>query len=127
MLDRGFSHYMNVAVVVWNGGWTHEQGIYFAPLMKEIFTGEMESRVTAGRIVQAVLFLLIFIGGLLAYKRWRKYIDVYRFSLIALYTFIMVYYFFAPLTYRYYLFPFLVVSAVLCGMIVLQPIRSKTK
>jgi hypothetical protein len=96
--------------------------------MKELFSGEMENCVQAGRIVQAMLFLLIFLGGLLGYKRWRKHIDMYRYSLIALYVFIMIYlyvfimiyYFFSPLTYRYYLFSFLVISSVLCGMIILN-------
>jgi hypothetical protein len=117
---------MGATVAEWNGygdppvSWTHENGISFAPIMKAAFPGDMAHRVDSARMVQAIMLVLLFIASLWAYRRWRDRIDLFTFSLIGLYTFLTVYYFFAPLTYRYYLFSWLVVSAVLCGKTVME-------
>jgi TM2 domain-containing membrane protein YozV len=100
--------------------WTQEQGISFAPHMRALFGGDMAHRIYLTRVVMGIVLLLTFAGGLFAYTRWRKRIDFLTFSLVGLYVFIADYYFFGPLTYRYYLLPFLVLSAVLCGKIILH-------
>jgi hypothetical protein len=129
MLERGLSYYMGATVADWTGygdppvSWTQEAGISFAPLMKASFSGDMASRVNTARILQASMLLLTFIASLWAYWRWRLRIDQFTFSLVTLYIFLAVYYFFAPLTYRYYLFSFLVVSAVLCGKAIMDSMR----
>lgn len=133
MLDRGLSYYMGATVAEWNGygdppvSWTHENGISFAPIMKAAFSGDMANRVYWSRMIQSAMLLLVFLVGLWAYRRWRDRIDLYTFSLVGLYTFLTVYYFFAPLTYRYYLFSWLVVSAVLCGKIIMDCFRIRDK
>ncbi|HUR31074.1 MAG TPA: hypothetical protein VMZ69_06550 [Saprospiraceae bacterium] len=128
-INRGLSYYTMATVAEWNGygeppvSWTHERGVSFAPHMKALFHGDMESRVHNARIVQGVMLLLVFAGSLIGYRRWRNRIDIYTFNLVALYCFLATYYFFAPLTYRYYLFSFLVFSAVLCGKIVMNEVK----
>ncbi len=95
--------------------------------MKAAFTGDMAHRVHWARMIQAVMLLLLFLASLWAYRRWRDRIDLYTFSLVGLYTFLTVYYFFAPLTYRYYLFSWLVVSAVLCGKVIMHSFHFQDK
>lgn len=131
MLSRGISHYIMATIGEWRGygdppiSWTHERGISFAPHMKAVFLGEMADRVYSARIVQSVIMLILFVSGWLAWRRWCYRIDLYTFNLVTLYCFITCYYFFAPLTYRYYFFPLLVVSAVLCGKIVMYGTQKK--
>lgn len=133
MLDRGLSYYVGATVAEWNGygdppvSWTHENGISFAPIMKAAFSGDMAHRVHWTRMIQGTMLLLLFIASLWAYRRWRDRIDLYTFSLVGLYTFLTVYYFFAPLTYRYYLFSWLVVSAVLCGKVIMHSFHFQDK
>ncbi len=132
-LNKSLSYYVAATVSEWTGygdppvSWTHERGISFAAHMKAVFTGDMANRVKWARIVQGIVMLLLFVCGWLAYRRWRHRIDFYTFSLIALYCFMVGYYFFAPLTYRYYLFSFLVVSALLCAKIVMPGKQKSNK
>ena len=129
LLNKGLSYYMGATVAEWNGygdppvSWTHERGISFAPHMKAAFSGEMANRVARARTVHGIVMLLVFAAGWLAYLRWRQKVDLFTFSLIALDCFLVAYYFFAPLTYRYYFFSLLVISAVVCGKIVLSGTR----
>lgn len=124
MLNRGVTHYLNATVADWHGfgdppvSYTQEYGISFAPHMKAIFPGDIAQRVSLARKVQVVLLLGTLLVCIWAYRRWRDKIDIFTFGLISLHVFLTVYYFFAPLTYRYYLFSYLIVSAVLCGKII---------
>jgi hypothetical protein len=125
-MSRGLSYYTIATVGDWIGccadppvSWTQENGISFAIHMKALFSGDMAHRVASNRIVLGIVLLLTFAGSLMGYLRWRHRIDPFTYSLVTLYTFICVYFLFCPLTYRYYLLPFLMVSAVLCGKILL--------
>ena len=125
-VSRGLSYYAKATVSDWIGccadppvSWTQENGISFAIHMKALFNGDMAHRVALNSIVLGIVLLLTFISCLMGYLRWRHRIDSFTYSLVTLYTFICVYFFFSPLTYRYYLLPFLMVSAVLCAKILL--------
>jgi len=124
-LGQQLHYYTGATIGDWIGccgdhpiSWTQERGISFAAHMKAIFSGEIPHRIQMNRIVLGVILLATFAGGLLAYKRWRSRIDVFTFSLIWLYLFVGAYYFFGPLTYRYYLIPYLMLSAVLVRKII---------
>jgi hypothetical protein len=125
LIDRGLTHYKNATVAEWTGygepptSWTHENGVSIAPHMKAVLNVEMSQRVEMTRIMQAIILLLLFGMGVMGYRRWKQKFDIYTYSLIGLYCFMFCYYFFAPLTYRYYYFSFLVVSAIVCGRIIL--------
>lgn len=127
LIDRGLSHYKSATVGEWIGygdpptSWTHENGISIAPHFKALLKGEMKHRVANARMIQGIILLILFGAFLLGYIRWKRKFDIYTYSLIALYCFMFCYYFFAPLTYRYYYFSFLVVSAMVCGKIILFP------
>ena len=122
-LKRGLAYYMGATVGDWIGmgdppaSWTQEFGISFAPVFRYHFPGDMALKVHYTRILQSVMLVITTVAGLWAYHRWRNRMDYYHFLLIALYLFMAVYFFFAPLTYRYYLIPFLMVSAVVCASI----------
>ena len=125
-ISRGLSYYTLATVGDWVGccadppvSWTQERGVSFAIIMKALFSGDMAHRVALNRIVLGIVLLITFAGSLVGYLRWRHRIDAFTYSLVTLYTFICVYFFFCPLTYRYYLLPFLMISAVLCGKIIL--------
>ena len=120
-------NYHNVAVVgEWKGfeavprtGWTFDSGINFALYFYKIFPGDVEHKVYLSRIVQAACMLLLFFGGLFFYRKWRKQINFYDFSLVMLYLFLLFFFMFGPLTYKYYYLPLLMISAVICGKAIL--------
>ncbi len=125
-LGQQLTYYKNATLGDWIGccgdhpvSWTQEQGISFAPHLRALFGGDLAHRIYLTRVVMGVVLLFTFVSGLLLFKRWRNKIDTYTLSLVWLYFFIAGYYFFGPLTYRYYLLPFLVLSAVLCGKILM--------
>ena len=123
-IKRGLDYYVDATVADWIGSgdppvsWTQENGISFAPIFKAILPGDVSHKVHLTQVVQSIALLLTLFTSLWAYKKWGNRIDKNVFLIITLYTFLCVYYFFAPLTYRYYLFSFLIVSSVLCGMII---------
>lgn len=130
IFSRGMSYYTGATVAEWQGygdppiSYSMESGIYFAAHMKAIFSGDMPHRVHSARLVQGTILILLLVSGWICYRRWRERIDFYTFSLIGLYLFVSAYYFFGPLTYRYYYFPLLVLSSVLCGMIIMHSIQT---
>ncbi len=129
IFSRGMSYYTGATVAEWQGygdppvSYSMESGIHFAAITKAIFSGDMAHRVHLARLVQGTILLSLLVGGWFYYRRWRDRIDFYTFSLIGLYLFVSAYYFFGPLTYRYYYFPLLVLSSVLCGKIIMHSIQ----
>ena len=125
LLKRGVDHYNIATVHEWKGmgdppiSWTHERSITFALHMKALFKGEMDAKVFTARIAQLVIIFLVLMAGWWAFGRWRNRMDIYDFGLISLMIILITYYFFAPLTYRYYFFSMLVLSGVLCGKIIM--------
>lgn len=128
ILKSGLAYHNQAAVDEWKGygdppvSWSFERGIYFAPHLKAMFSGDMEQRVLGARVVQGSLMLLLLGAGMVLYRKWRAKIDWYHFSLVFLYLFVCVFYFFGPLTYRYYLIVLYVLSAVLCAGIITAPL-----
>jgi hypothetical protein len=84
-----------------------------------MFRGDMEQRVFQARIMQALLMIGLVVTGLVLYKKWRHKMDMYDLCLPMLYTFILFFYMFGVLTYKYYYIPLLMISAVLCGKMML--------
>ncbi|HRI58967.1 MAG TPA: hypothetical protein PK228_04575 [Saprospiraceae bacterium] len=121
---QGIAYHNNAAIAEWKGygdppvSWTLEQGIHFARHIRYLTGGDAERQVFVARVVQAVAMLLLLFAGLWGYRRWRDRIHFYDFSLLMLYFFILFFYNFGPLTYRYYLIVPLSLSAVICGRIV---------
>ncbi len=126
IFTRGLAYYTGATIAEWQGygdppvSYSMESGISFGAHMKALFRGDMAHRVHLARMVQGTILLSLLVGGWLSYRRWRHRIDFYTFSLIGLYLFVSAYYFFGPLTYRYYYFPLLVLSSVLCGKIIIH-------
>ena len=124
VLLKGVQYHNHAAVDEWKGygdppvSWSFERGIYFAPHMKAIFSGDMEQRVFKARVVQGSLMLLLFIGGFFLYRRWKDRIAWQHYSLGMLYAFMAVFYFFGPLTYRYYFIVLFMLSSVLVADII---------
>ena len=105
------------------GQWTYvsdtfDLGIYFAPHMKAIFSGDMEHRVLCARIVQASVMLFLFFGGLFSYRRIRAKVNFYDFALGSLYLVMLCFYMIGPLTYRYYFLPLFFITVLLCARII---------
>ncbi|MFN4256889.1 MAG: hypothetical protein ACK4Q5_17950 [Saprospiraceae bacterium] len=121
ILEKGVGYHNGAAIEEWKGvgdppvSWTMEKGISFALHLKTLFTGDMAHRVMLARVVQASVMLALFALGWLGYRRWRGRIPAGEFLLLMLYCVISGFYFFGPLTYRYYLIVLLMISAVICG------------
>lgn len=123
ILKEGLAYHNHAAVDEWKGygdppvSGTFQAGIYFAPHLKAIFGGDMDTKVFWARVVQGSLMLALALGGILLYERKRRHFHWSDFSLLALYACIVCFYSFGPLTYRYYWIVPLLLSAVLCGRI----------
>jgi hypothetical protein len=124
---EGIQYHNHAAVDEWKGygdppvSYSMERGIHFAKHLKAVFAGDMQQRVFKARIVQAsvMLGMLAFGLGLFYFvgKKHRKSVDPLHFSLLFLYGFVWAFYFFGPLTYRYYLIAPLLLSAVITSMV----------
>jgi hypothetical protein len=124
---KGLAYHNHCAVDEWRGfgeertSWTFEIGIYFGKHMRDLFPGDVAHKVLLGRIVQAVLMLLLLILGLFIYR--KKKMNFYDLSLGMLYLFVLFFYLFGVLTYIYYYLPLFMITAVLCGKICLYSLR----
>lgn len=123
ILTQGVAYHNNAAVAEWKGygeppvSWTMEQGIHFAKHLHDLTGGDAAHQVFVARVVQASSMLLLLFAGLWGYRRWRRQVNFYDYSLLMLYFFVVFFYAFGPLTYRYYLIVPLSLSAVICGRI----------
>ena len=120
---EGIAYHNGAAVAEWQGygdppvSWTMELGVHFALHMRNLTSGDAEHQVFIARVIQAAAMLSVFFAGWWGYRRWRDRIHYSDFSLLMLYVFILFFYNFGPLTYRYYLIVPLMLSAVICGRI----------
>lgn len=122
ILTTGLAYHNKAAVDEWHGygeppiSWSQESGIYFAPHLKRFFSGNAYQQVYKTRILQASLMIMLNIIGGIVYRRFRKRIHYMDFGLIALYCFLMFFYLFGALTYRYYLITMFVLSVAMCAI-----------
>jgi hypothetical protein len=129
ILANGVAYHNGCAVAEWVGygeppvSWTFTNGISFAPELRNAFSGDMEHRVFLCRALQAGMMLGLLGLGLLLYRIWKDRISYYDLSLGFLYLVLLCFFMFGPLTYKYYFFPLLMVSATMCAKMML----SKTK
>ena len=124
ILSTGIAYHNHAAIDEWKGygeppvSWSFERGIYFAPHLKALFSGDMAHRVTMSRVVQGSLMLVLCFGGFFFYqRRWRSKMEWHDYSLLMLYLIIASFYFFGPLTYRYYLIVLFMLSAALIARV----------
>jgi hypothetical protein len=123
ILAKGIAYHNGAAIDEWRGygdppvSWTMEQGIHFARHLKMATSGGAKHQVFVARAVQAATMLLLLFAGLWGWRRWRERIHFLDFSLLMLYLFVLFFYFFGPLTYRYYLIVPMMISAVICGRV----------
>jgi hypothetical protein len=124
ILTVGVKYHNIAAIAEWGyeTSWSFELGTYFAPHFDQLFSGNDEEKVFKLRIVQGSLMILLNIVGYISYRKWRHRINYYDFNLAALYLFLVFFYAFSPLTYRYYLISTLLLAAVL----IIQMLRSET-
>jgi hypothetical protein len=123
ILAKGIAYHNGAAIDEWRGygdppvSWTMEQGIHFARHLKMATSGGAKHQVFVARAEQAATMLLLLFAGLWGWRRWRERIHFLDFSLLMLYLFVLFFYFFGPLTYRYYLIVPMMISAVICGRV----------
>lgn len=124
ILKEGVEYHNNAAIGEWNGygnppvSYSFERGIYFAPHFEKLFPGGSEQEVFATRIVQASLMILLNIAGILALRFIKDRRQRWEFAFLLLYTVMIFFYAFGPLTYRYYLITTLILAAIMCGRII---------
>lgn len=130
---QAMAYYKKSAVGEWQGygddhtSWTFMAGVHFAPYFKQMFHGTIEERVTSTQTFQAILMLVLIAAGLLLYRKWRRKINFYDFSLAMLYIIMLFYFMTAPLVFKYYYLTFLMVSATLCGKLIVAENANKKK
>jgi len=128
---RGMAHYVNATIGDWMGSgnppvsWTQENGISIAPIFNAILSGEIPYKVHITQLIQSIVMILTLVAAFWVYKKWSKQISTHLFMLLSLDVFLLMYYFFAPLTYRSYLFSFLIISSLLCVMIITSNTNGK--
>lgn len=121
ILKQGIKYHQRAVVDEWHGygnppvSYSFETGIYFAPFFKKIFNGSMEQRVFYTRVIQGALMLLLNVMGIWFCEKRKLRLHPFIYSLLMLYTMIACFYFFSPLTYRYYLITVLMLSGVIAG------------
>lgn len=126
ILKKGITYHNNCAINEWYGfgdehaSYTFAPGIYFGSYFKNLLPGNAEQEVYAMRGIQAGLMLLLNVAGLWYYQRNKHRIDYSFFTLLMLYVFIVFFYMFSPLLYKYYHILTLTMSAMLCGAIMLS-------
>lgn len=108
ILQKGLAYHNGCAIAEWEGPfYTARHGINFAPFIKSITGTDCVYGVKVNRTIQAIALLLTLAIALFHYSirssRWRKS----DFLLVYLYIFMLVFFVFCPLTYRYYLVVFL--------------------
>ena len=125
ILKNGLAYHNHCAVAEWVGmgdppvSGTFEYGLYFAPYLKSLFTGDMTHRVFMDRVLQLLLMAGLTAVSLLMYRKWKHRMNIYDLGLGMLYLFMLFFYMFGPLLYAYYYIPLLMISAVMCGKIML--------
>lgn len=124
ILSTGVAYHNGCAVGEWAMGfWTAEQGIHFAYLIKQIVNGTDEHGVYINRIIQAISLIISLMFGLVLYFKYK--FEYQKYLAGFLYIFMLVFYCFSPLTYRYYLIVLLTLSIAL-GIEIISS-KSKTK
>jgi hypothetical protein len=124
MCFRFFIYHNNAAIYDWQGtgdppvSWTHEDGVSFGALLKEWLPGNDAQQVTYVRIIQMITMLALMTGGIYGYAKMKLRIPVPQYSLAMLFFFMVAFYLFSPLTYKYYWISPLMVSGVMCGGII---------
>lgn len=132
ILKEGILYHNNCAVAEWNGygeppvSYTFVPGVYFASYFKNLLPGNSEQEVFLMRSIQAGLMLLLNVIGIWYYQRNKQRIDYSFFTLLMLFVFLLFFYMFSPLLYKYYHLVTLSVSAMLCGAIMLSRNRETT-
>lgn len=114
----GLEYHNNCAIAEMQGygesnvSWSHEAGVYFAAHFKALLPGSAASKTFWVRVVQASLMILLNVIGILGYRKLKGKVDIYKYGLGYLYLFMLLFYMFSPLTYRYYFIPLLMISAI---------------
>lgn len=116
IFEKGI-HYHNGCCVseIDNGFYTAFNGIHFAYLLHLIPTKNTEASVFLMRCVQAVSLLCLLGLSLFTYFKRKPPIDPYVHLLRYLYLFVLVFFCFSPLTYRYYLSVLLILFVAVCA------------
>lgn len=117
ILNKGISYHNLCAVEEWKWGfWTSESGIHFAWMIKQLCGDNLEQGVLVNRVIQALALLLTLAISLAIYFVKKRKPNSHLFALAFLNIFMLVFFCFCPLTYRYYLISLLVLNAMtLCG------------
>lgn len=121
ILQKGVAYHNHCAVDEWSMGfWTSEYRIHFAWLIHELVGENPERGVFINRVVQAIVLLLTLTISFYFYFYRKIKHDPYLYALAFLTIFMLVFFSFCPLTYRYYLISLLVLSATTLAGFVLR-------
>jgi hypothetical protein len=126
IFTKSLIYHNGAALWEWGGNpWSFKLGDYFGPWFRAVLHDSTQYNVNVVRGFQIFLMFLLFIAGLYIYNKVRSKISIYDFALGMLYLFIVSFYMFSPLTYRYYMLVPLSLSAVLCAKISSGPATIK--
>jgi hypothetical protein len=126
ILTRGLAYHNHCYIDAWNGLGNPEQstafdeGLNFSWFIREYTSGAMDHRVTIGRSIQLIIQLLVILSGIFLYRKWKDRVNFYDFALLVLFVQMLLFFMLSPQTYMYYYLPFMMVSAVLCGKVMLR-------
>lgn len=113
ILKKGITYHNHCAVDEWRFGfWSSEYRIHFAWIIHQLTGENMERGVKINRIVQAFALLVTLFLSILIYFRKKTKPDHYLYAFAFLNIFMLVFFSFCPLTYRYYLISLLELNAL---------------
>jgi hypothetical protein len=118
IFSKGLAYHNQCAGGEWTGYFgTSLHGIHFAYLIKMLVndpdTIHYSKGVFINRIIQAIVLLLTLCFGITNYYFKKIKPNFYKYSAAFLYLFLLVFFCFGPLTYRYYLIVLMTLSICL--------------
>ncbi len=117
IVSRIVAHYTMCSEGSWlrPDDFTFIDGISLNMHLRHWLPGTPEQNLPISRYPQIGVQLLLVLLGLQFYpQKWRKNMDVYTFSLLALSIMPVLFYSFSPMLFKYYMLMPMYVSAVLC-------------
>lgn len=126
ILKDGVAYHNHCAIEEWKGygeeriSYTFVPSIYFAAQFRNWLPGAVEQQVFIMRVIQGSLMILLNIAGLLYHRKNKARMDYAKFCLVMLFLFLIFFYMFSPLLYKYYHIVTLSMAAIIGSMILLS-------
>ncbi|MBL7683027.1 MAG: hypothetical protein JNK00_06665 [Flavipsychrobacter sp.] len=125
ILQQGIAYHNKCAVSEWTGhgnppiAYIFSAGIYLGSYFKTILPGDNATQVFIMRSIQGLLMAVLNVWGIWYYRKHNGMYYPY-YLVVMLYLFVLLFYLFSPMLFKYYHIVTLSLSAVLCSIMITQ-------